>query len=754
MAAKVSQVTVKVGAESNVRAGLAAATRSITAFAKNVRSRIASTVRGIARAITSPIGMITAALGAIGIGALGKQLVEMASDAQEAGSKFDAVFKDQSDTIKAWTNDFAKSLGRSRYEMQSYMATLQDTFVPAGFARERAAELSQTVTKLAVDLASFNNMADSEALDRLQGALIGNHENALKFGVIINEASLNAELLRMGIEGGTQAASEQNKMLARLNLIIKGTTDAHGDAARTSDSFANRMKALRSQVVDLATSVGQSLLPLATSVVSTASSLLDAVAPHLQGLVAMVGGAMKRVKDWIVGNWEGIVDTVVPLVVAWYHSIKAYFGMIWSAVAGVAKGIFDAVMWAVNGVLDLFGVAGDGTGRLLETMRKFLVYAEFVWKNFGNLVALSLWDAQLSIIRLINEIEHHFTVRTPAILNWLLDNWKDIFKTIANFTTTVFDNILENAAMVGKNLWNLIRGEETDWEWKSLTEGFESEIKKWPEIAARVKSDTEKALEADIAALQQHLGESLHDLTEKRLNEGKAAAEKIKSIFRRSGGSSVPDAGPSGPELQGPGANAPGVTDQKQKSKSSRQREKVSVEVQLPQGETDRFGTGLLAAFREQFMGRQDPAKDTAKNTASIQARMAELVDLTKRLVDQPKQAITEIASHLRGNFNPKVAMAGVSAGMPGLGMAAAFLPDIRLPTPAAASIAQQRVSREPVEADGDAGSGAESTLARIEKILLSRQKEDQAISKHIKEIRDEFVDETQPIRVFRLRKQ
>ena len=217
--------------------------------------RLRSVGRGLTAGVTLPI---------IGIGVAS---LSAASDAEEAAAKFDTVFGDQADTVRDWADETAANLNRSTFAIQEYAAGLQDTFVPLGVAREQAAELSQQVTELAIDLASFNNVAEPEVVAALTSALVGNHEAVRRFGVVINQAALDQALLNRGVEGGARAATEQEKALARLDIILASTTDAQGDAARTSESFANQMRGLQAATRELMVAVGQDLLPAATELI-------------------------------------------------------------------------------------------------------------------------------------------------------------------------------------------------------------------------------------------------------------------------------------------------------------------------------------------------------------------------------------------------------------------------------------------------------------------------------------------------------
>jgi TP901 family phage tail tape measure protein len=247
--------------------------------------------------------------------AAGAGMVKLASDAEETGSKFDAVFGDLTDSTRDWTKQHADSVNRSRFDLEKYMGTLQDTFVPMGFAREEAAEYSKQITALGIDLASFNNLADDEVIQNLTSAIIGNHQAVAKFGVIINQAALDAELFAMGIEGGARAATEAEKVQARLNIIMASTVDAQGDAARTSDSFANQMRGLQAAFEEVAVELGQQLMPLAKDFIGA-----------LRGLVNWFKELNPETKTWIL-RIAGIAAALGPVMFITGTLIKAFVGL-------------------------------------------------------------------------------------------------------------------------------------------------------------------------------------------------------------------------------------------------------------------------------------------------------------------------------------------------------------------------------------------------------------------------------------------
>lgn len=208
------------------------------------------------------------------IGYASVKMVNIASDAEEIQSKFNTVFRNLAEQANQWSEDFGSSVGRARQDVKAWMAGLQDTFVPLGFARDRAYELSKSLTTLAVDVASFNNQADADVIRDFTSALVGNHETVRKYGIIITENALKLEALKSGWNKSYKSMTELEKVQLRYNMIMAGTTDAQGDAIRTGGSYANQMKRLRANIKDISETLGQSLLPIFNEIVTATNKWL------------------------------------------------------------------------------------------------------------------------------------------------------------------------------------------------------------------------------------------------------------------------------------------------------------------------------------------------------------------------------------------------------------------------------------------------------------------------------------------------
>lgn len=208
---------------------------------------------------------------------LGRDSITAAADAEEAGAKFRQVFGDLSDDVRENLEVMAKTNRRSVYDLVDFASTLQDTFVPLGFARDQAADFSQTIVQLGVDIAAFSNKADADVINNLTSAIVGNHEAVRSYGIVLTETVLKQELARMGAQNLTGAALEMAKAQARVNIIMRASADAQGAAVREADSYSNTLKAWDAAVQDLKVALGTGLLPAMTSITEAAVGMANSL---------------------------------------------------------------------------------------------------------------------------------------------------------------------------------------------------------------------------------------------------------------------------------------------------------------------------------------------------------------------------------------------------------------------------------------------------------------------------------------------
>jgi len=269
------QVNIDILAKDKTAKAMQSATNSVNKLKDNVQQSVSHQQKSFS-ALGNTVRNVVTGIVAFQALRFSAEMVNMASSVEEMQSKSAVVFGKFVTDVRTQLEKFGDTVGRSTFELEGMASSIQDTFVPMGFARKEAAKLSVQLTKLAVDVASFNNASDVETMMAFQSALVGNHETVRRFGVVITEATLKQELLRMGITKTADEITNAEKVQARLNLIIAGTADAQGDAERTNTSFANSMKALSAEFQEFMVEAINPMLPaLANMVRSIKESIIE-----------------------------------------------------------------------------------------------------------------------------------------------------------------------------------------------------------------------------------------------------------------------------------------------------------------------------------------------------------------------------------------------------------------------------------------------------------------------------------------------
>ena len=203
------------------------------------------------------------------------------------------VFGDFSDEIQEFARTGPTALGLANREALAFTSTFGNLFVALGLSQQEAAELSPAIVQLGADLASFNNIDVSEALEKLRSGLVGEAEPLRSLGVNINEAVTSAKAMELGLVGMNGELSEAAKVQARYALILEQTVTAQGDFARTADGIANRQRTLRAQFEDLRATIGEALVPVFERLLDVAPKLLEGLedlVPVIQSLSTSLAG--------------------------------------------------------------------------------------------------------------------------------------------------------------------------------------------------------------------------------------------------------------------------------------------------------------------------------------------------------------------------------------------------------------------------------------------------------------------------------
>ena len=414
---------------------------------------------------------------AAGIGALATKSIFAASEAEEMRGKFAVVFQGMEDDVRDWASTQAEAMGRSQIAFEGYLAETQNMLVGMGSTREEGAELSKQIVELGVDLASFNNLAEDNALASLQSAISGNHNASKALGAVLNENTLAMAMEREQIQGKFQDLSEAEKMQVRYTAIVMQSEDAMGDAVRTSDSFANQMRRLKAGIADTVAELGEELLPTATRFVKYATGALPQARKILSGVFTTIGEVVAKAA-------QVFEDTILPIIMEFVRiirdnlpAIRKTFSTVFDSVSRVVSALSDTItnriIPVIQGVIkfvsdrlpDMEDEFGGVFGRITETVSKavelilsiinfFIDSAMSFWYVYGDLitsVTASLWDTVSGLFSAALDIIN-------GILDFFIGVFTGDWERMSDGIQRIWEGLWNAIKTIVEGAWNLLRG--------------------------------------------------------------------------------------------------------------------------------------------------------------------------------------------------------------------------------------------------------------------------------------------------------
>lgn len=341
--------------------------RGVTGF----RSNIVGGVRSFA-------GPLIGAFAALGIGNIVADAfndaknfifdaVTMASDLEQSVGGVDAVFGDSAQTIHAWAEVADQAVGLSKSSYNEFATVVGAQLKNLGVPLEEVTGTTNSLIELGADLAAQYGGPTSEAVSALSSLLRGERDPIERYGVSMNEASVKAEALSLGLagvvvdqdkvtaahmravvaqrkydeaveknganstealslygsltsanaslesalEGTTVELTGQQKAQATLSLLMKQTADAQGAFGRESDTLAGKQQRNTAAWENLTTELGMAFLPVASQV---ADLIGKDIIPAIEELAGEQGPALADAFADIIPDLAELAKDLLPLL--------------------------------------------------------------------------------------------------------------------------------------------------------------------------------------------------------------------------------------------------------------------------------------------------------------------------------------------------------------------------------------------------------------------------------------------------------
>ena len=274
-----------------------------------------------------------------------------------------------------------------------------------------------------------------------------NYEALDAFGINISARSLeNSEFVK-GLGKSWNQLSDNEKMMAVYNEIVRQSSSAQGLAKQEAQSFGMQMKLLKEKIMETAGAIGEKLLPYLEPFIQKINEIVEAIGNFANEHPQLMAGILG-----VAGAIGGLMLVLGPVLMV---------------VGQLMTGFASATVVA--------GVLGTTVGAMALVFIKVIAIIGAVIAIGALLIAN--WDAiKRSAIALWNDVKSSWSTSLNEIKTMAIDLWNDIKTGIANVWNsmkTTATNIFNNIKTVISNIWNNVKTITIN-TWNNLKSGLTS----------------------------------------------------------------------------------------------------------------------------------------------------------------------------------------------------------------------------------------------------------------------------------------
>lgn len=237
--------------------------------------------------------------------------LESANEYIEALNLFYVSMGSYAEKAQDYANLVGDSYGVDPAEFMKMQATFMDVSKSFGTASGTAYTMSKALTQLTYDISSLYNLKVDESLNKVRSALVGEIEPIRALGKDLSVANLKLLATELGITANVDAMNQSEKAMLRTISLLRQSTSAMGDMARTLEQPANQFRILKAQLTLLGRAIGDLFLPLVQKTLPYMIAFVKVGQRIVSAFAALAGFELPKFDyaDSVIKGNEGVADS-------------------------------------------------------------------------------------------------------------------------------------------------------------------------------------------------------------------------------------------------------------------------------------------------------------------------------------------------------------------------------------------------------------------------------------------------------------
>ena len=330
--------------------------------AKRLEREVDRLMRNIARQSESRMSAAFRRIGATVVAAFSlralvgftRQMFRIGAASEETASKVEEVFgSERAAQLDTFLARFARMAGLTRTEGRDMLANFGAVFQGAGLAADASADLAEQAVRMAADFQSFHDVPIAETFAAIRSGATGEAEPLKRFGIVLRAVDVDARALANTGKRTAKELTEQERVVARMQLIFEKAGAAVGNLEKTQGSTANRTRSVITWFRQLREDLAVGLLPvfrLAVVEIGNASGFFDGMTGAVQRLTVWVRENLQAIRDWgivVVRVAQATVETfrfMGRMVINAFTIVGTHLAAEWMAIRERFAGFVNFVL--------------------------------------------------------------------------------------------------------------------------------------------------------------------------------------------------------------------------------------------------------------------------------------------------------------------------------------------------------------------------------------------------------------------------
>lgn len=259
-------------------------------------NKSAKTNASVVSQVNSILRQTTSILSALGIRAsLSTAVSEMKEGINSAAAYSEAVntlslaFENNASSVQNWASANSSAYNLSENQAINYSSTLGAILKTSGIDENLRETMATNLTQLAGDLSSFYDKEVNDMYNKIKSGIAGQARPLLEIGINLQTTNLDEWLSSLGIEKSLKDMNQMEKTMVRYAYLLQSTKEIQGDFARTSGSFSNQVRTLRTEWQSFLSLLGSYAIPLLQPVITTLRTILAYASAVIQAIAKILG---------------------------------------------------------------------------------------------------------------------------------------------------------------------------------------------------------------------------------------------------------------------------------------------------------------------------------------------------------------------------------------------------------------------------------------------------------------------------------